>query len=1659
MERDDDTQDAATGEYGALLDVLQDADRLDAEEDAGTHEVDHDLVREMTEGSDDSRTTTIVETVPPSAPRAVDAPGRPRDYWEDLAEQLVREASATTSPRRAAALLYEAGRINEVYLAEIDGALEHYRASHARFPGLPVCCRAMVRLLQHRGDHAACLPVLESEFNAVSTLEERVAILAERALIRLEHLSDPDGALVDLSRAQKMDPEDPVVNDALAEIFRRTGEIRDLEALIRRRGRSCGDANLCSAMLCEVAHLREDHFQDTDGAGTLYRTALNMAPSNLHALHALLRTSRGKRDYPTVAKLCVSLAELEEGPAAAAASWAAARIYRDRIRNSELAVAALERACAQAPEDRASLVELADLYEKGKHWDRLAQSLERAANLSGDRAESAVLHARLGQIKHERLQDNEGAVEALRQAVTLAPDNIPARRLLGRLYVREERWEELLGLLSDELEIFSDPGHRAAIAFRIGSLYESKIHDLERAAEAYELSLNIHPGFRPALRGVSRVYGELGRHEDLVASFERELALTPDREEKVLLLRRISDIWERQIGDPAASLSAHERLAAIEPSNLGALRALHRLYAMGERWRDLVGVLKADADQALDRWRRVALLTEAAEILETRLEDTDAALATYQDVLDLAPTHQPALMAAGRIFYRGGRFDDLLQLHQRELEHVLDTEHRVWLLMKVARLKRENLGDLVDAAATYQEVLNLGNRAEATASGPQLAATDQLRHIYRQLQDHTNLLQVLQGQPVPQSGRARSLHHRRIAEVLQHGQRPALAVEHLRRALEASDDDGALYQLGHIYSSIGDRQSLINLLLQETKSLRCNRGMMALHHKLARLWGEAEYDLERAVSALERILEIDPRNQVALHQLELQLARLEQWSKLTAVLELSREPSDDVDYKVACALEVAAIKLDRLDDLKGAAHSSFEVLERHPHHPEALATLEQHHRQAGNTDGLIQVLGRLLETAQSRSEQAAILVDIGSVHGTCGNLAEAAKAYQAAARAASDYLPAVRGWFKTARLLDDDASMAEALEAEAEASRDTVRRADLGFQAGALWQRVEGGRERAVAALTRVLETDPVHQGALDELAALFTSGKEWPRLVELLQRWVEHLEDPRRLKATLARIADLQRSRLNDLPAARRTLRRALEIAPTDQPLLTTLAELCRAESDWEALVRVNLRLLELTSDEIVLKALHFELGTIWEEKLPDTARAIAAYRRVLELDPNDLGALTRLSSLLLRERDWKGAAHTTKLLLQRDDDRARVKQYHLRLAGIYAEGFKDHTQAVESCRRALSLDPGDLDSTELMAQLLYKAGDGRALDAHLASTLAVHRARLDRDPFRIDSYRALIKVFDWQKASDPLFIVRSVLALVGAAQPAELHAIEEIRRVAPPFPARPLTPEEVEEVLAHPDERGALHRVLVAAEPSLRKTFAPLERTVERPEKLTARNHPRLADLVNRLRKALGNVNVAPFLVEGARDALRIEDTATPSLYLGSEMLEELTESEAAFLIAREIAHVRLRHHFYLRFDPAELGRVVAAVLAVVCHSFSPPFPPAELEALQLGFHRALPKRQRRLLEPPALELSDRPVDPARWRGAMQQTEDRVALAVCGDLQAALRLVLRDESLNLQSRLERPEDFAQFAGPRLRQLLSFAISEEYLTLRERVGMAVVVE
>jgi tetratricopeptide (TPR) repeat protein len=126
--------------------------------------------------------------------------------WNDLVELLLAEIESATSPRQAAVLLYELGHLYEMRLRQPDRALDAYRRSHERFPGLAVNARALSRLLAQAGDASAAERVLSAELSGASNASERVAVRLERAQLLADQLGEVDRACDELHKALESIP-------------------------------------------------------------------------------------------------------------------------------------------------------------------------------------------------------------------------------------------------------------------------------------------------------------------------------------------------------------------------------------------------------------------------------------------------------------------------------------------------------------------------------------------------------------------------------------------------------------------------------------------------------------------------------------------------------------------------------------------------------------------------------------------------------------------------------------------------------------------------------------------------------------------------------------------------------------------------------------------------------------------------------------------------------------------------------------------------------------------------------------------------------------------------------------------------------------------------------------------------------------------------------------------------------------------------------------------------------------------------------------------------------------------------------------------------------------------------------------------------------------
>ena len=126
-----------------------------------------------------------------------------------------------------------------------------------------------------------------------------------------------------------------------------------------------------------------------------------------------------------------------------------------------------------------------------------------------------------------------------------------------------------------------------------------------------------------------------------------------------------------------------------------------------------------------DPVRLVELTLQVAELFEDRLGRDEQATKAYRDVLEKEPKNERALKGLERLYARGERWQDLLDILEIELG-AAESERELTLLERMAAMLEEEFLRHEDAAKRLEQVLEIDPTSENALSG--------LERLYRQLQ-------------------------------------------------------------------------------------------------------------------------------------------------------------------------------------------------------------------------------------------------------------------------------------------------------------------------------------------------------------------------------------------------------------------------------------------------------------------------------------------------------------------------------------------------------------------------------------------------------------------------------------------------------------------------------------------------------------------------------------------------------------------------------------------------------------------------------------------------------------------------------------------------------------------------------------------------------------
>jgi hypothetical protein len=186
-----------------------------------------------------------------------------------------------------------------------------------------------------------------------------------------------------------------------------------------------------------------------------------------------------------------------------------------------------------------------------------------------------------------------------------------------------------------------------------------------------------------------------------------------------------------------------------------------------------------------------------------------------------------------------------------------------------------------------------------------------------------------------------------------------------------------------------------------------------------------------------------------------------------------------------------------------------------------------------------------------------------------------------------------------------------------------------------------------------------------------------------------------------------------------------------------------------------------------------------------------------------------------------------------------------------------------------------------------------------------------------------------------------------------------------------------------------------------------------------------------------------------------MTLETTEPLAVCVGQEVVRKFNAREQKFLIGRAV-HGLLNKTALLHKLPArERANVLGSAIRVGDPSFSGLA--NRDEAMEKQLRKALPRKALKQLE--LVAASVRPdVDVDRAAAGLLHSADRAGLMMSGDVLLGLNMLLRqDPGYTTVMRGEGTDVVLHAARQRddVRELLAFALSEDFFRLRQKVGLA----
>lgn len=1578
-----------------------------------------------------------------------------KEAWADLSRVFERQLEIARDPMEEAEVLSRLARLKLDRLGQLEAAAEGWRRVLEIRGEDGEALNGLADIYEHQGQWAELSDVLERFFENADSDEERVLALSRRARLFSDRLGRDDEALDTWRRVLDLDYANVPALRAVADIWRRKQDHRELvvalHALLDQGGEQLEPSERAEAYR-ELGKVYGEILAQPFEATEAWTHLVEVAPKDFEGLAELEKLYRADERWEDVVRVKVQRADAFEEPAEKIRELLeVTEMWRHPLENYDGATEAYSKILEVDPTHQLAFDEVEKLHKAASRWEPLIEVYLARVEATEELAARGDLWRRIARVFEEKVQDLEQAFVALDQAYKEDIFDDVTAAYLGRMAQATGRWKELIADTQAALEQEEDTKARIQLCLTLGKWYGEDLGMMEYANAYYAQVVQMDPGNVRVLRQMANIYRLGGNWRKAGETLHQAEQAAVHNDDRKMVYVDMGDLLRKHMNETDQGIGYYKRALGVDPHLLPALQALEQIYTERGAHAELAEVLKRMSEALTKPAELVDTKLRLAQLYEHHLHDSDAALSVYSAVVALDSSNLEALRGQERAYESQRNWAELVKVLENQLHCVHSERERVEVLLKLARIQEEEFLKADLAAQRLERALEI----DPSERGAYVA----LGRCYRRLKRWEDLIRT---------------NERFIDEVAEHadkldlyaqiGQVYADELNDVDKAINAYqaivDLDGtnvqALDALARLYEKRGDVHESIDCLTRVADLTSDGVQRVDMYYRIGRASLEKLNDRITAREKFEQALDLDPSHLPTLGAIRAIAEADHDWDAAARYVDQEQNHTQSPRARAKLLVALGDIRDKNLGEHELAIESYKQAIELDSELEEAAAPLLEHYVKEeawSAAEPLAELLVRRSRNLD-RGEQHRLNNTYGKVLAALQKNAEALVAYQAAFQFDVTSQETIRGIAEVSYRVQDWptalANYQKVLTALGEEEVD--ERTEVYYRLGCI-KREQGQAKQAINNFEKALSLNGEHRLTLDALVDVYSKAKNWAQVAEYKRQILDCLTEEDERFAMLMDIGDVWTGEGKNVNKAIEALEEAQELKPNDHVLLHKLLQLYQRAEEWSKMVDTIRGISDLEEAPERKARYYYTMAQLYRDKIDDADRAVELFNEALDLHPAYLEAFERINKILTQNRNWKQLERAYRKMLHRIAGKGNSDLEHelwYQLGLIYRDRIGDRDKAIDAFKMASHSKPDDLKDRHILSEL-YEVSE------RFDEAVEQQRFILEKDPLKLDPYRALYRLFLHKRTYDEAWCAAAAISFMQKAEPEEYQFFEDYRPQGILQVKGRLNTELWNKALFHPSLNIYVSKIFEAiASAALKAKVAQMGAAYRPPDKSfredVATSTITFARTFGWTAQVLGGPIPELYIRNDQPGAIKVLVAEPRASEAGRAVLSGFQPHEFAFICGKHLAGHR-PELFIRNLFPAQTDLTVMLFAGMVIADPKTPLPQelaTNVRATAQALSQFMDTQARDYLGNVVKKFvqDGAKVNIKTWMRAAELTACRAALLVCGDLEVAKKILSAEGAT--------PE---LTAADKMKDLLVFTMSENYAVLRKALGVEIPAE